>query len=34
MIIRESERIRLSEVTFEDEQMDDELFEEEEVLAP
>ena len=34
MVIREAERIRLSEVTFEDEQMVDELDEEEEVLTP
>jgi len=32
MVIREAEQIRLGGVTFEDEQMDDELFEEEEVL--
>lgn len=32
MVIREAERIRLGEVTFEDEQMVDELDEEEEVL--
>lgn len=34
MVIREAERIRLGEVTFEDEQMDDEPLEEEEVLVP
>ena len=34
MVIRETERIRLGEVTFEDEQMDDEPLEEEEVLVP
>lgn len=33
MVIREAERIRLGEITFEDEQMDDELAEEEEVLT-
>lgn len=34
MVIREAERIRLDEITFEDEQMDDESFEGEDVLAP
>lgn len=34
MVIREAERIRLGEITFEDEQMDDEPFEEEDVLTP
>lgn len=32
MVIREAEHIRLGEITFEDEQMDDELPEEEEIL--
>lgn len=34
MVIREAERIRLGGITFEDEQMDDEPFEEEDILAP
>lgn len=34
MVIREVERIRLGEITFEDEQMVDELDEEEEILVP
>lgn len=34
MVIREAEHIRLGEITFEDEQIDDELSEEEDVLAP
>ena len=34
MVIWEAEHIRLGEITFEDEQMDDEPFEGEEVLAP
>ncbi len=34
MVIREAERIRLGEITFEDEQMDGEPFEGEEVLVP
>lgn len=34
MVIREAERIRLGEITFEDEQMDDKPFKGKEVLAP